>query len=154
MKGTIPREILYKILNNVYIDYSDNIEEYYKILYSCMLVNKSWFIVLFKLFYLKPHFKSKESFLKFLNTIFESYEREHSCTNSETDFFKIRNYYKYVKHLDITSICYPSNDDIYLLSDSNLSLESLKLEDCRMMTGTLYPYLYLYINLLNNLMVF
>ncbi|OUM58358.1 hypothetical protein PIROE2DRAFT_16384 [Piromyces sp. E2] len=75
MKGIIPREILYKILNNIYNEYRDNIEEYYKILHSCML------------------------------------------------------------HLHISSICYPSNDDIFLLSDSNLNLESLELEDCRILTA-------------------
>ncbi|ORX59234.1 hypothetical protein BCR36DRAFT_408739 [Piromyces finnis] len=134
MKGIIPREILYKILKNVYFEYSNNLEEYYKILHSCMLVNKSWFIALFELIYTNPHFKSKESFLKFLNTIFESYERQQTYGHNETNFFLIRNYYYFVKHLHISSICYPSNDDIYLLSDSQLNLESLKLEDCRMLT--------------------
>lgn len=134
MKSKIPSEILYKILGIIQYKYRDNIEEYYKVLHSCILVNKSWFTILFKLAYIKPHFKSKEKFLRFIETLTESVIRQHDLQSKETNFIKLRNYHDYVKQLHISSICYPSNEDIYNLSDINLKLDTLKLEDCRMIT--------------------
>jgi len=135
MKTVIPNEILYKILGILQYEYRDNIEEYYKVLHSCILVNKSWFTILFKLAYHNPHFKSKEKFISFIDTLTESVERQYKLKSREkTSFIEERNYHDYVKHLYISSICYPSNDDIYNLSDINLKLETLKLEDCRIIT--------------------
>jgi len=133
---------LYRILSYIHFEYRYNIEEYYKVLHSCMLVNKSWFIILFKLVYRKPHFKSKESFLQFIETMIGSSEREaQGIATRENDFFKIRNYHDFVKHLHISSICYPSNDDIYNLSDAHLKIDTLELEDCRIISDNSLYYL-------------
>jgi len=135
MKCLIPSEILYKILSYIQYEYRDNIEEYIKVLHSCMLVNKSWFILLFKLVYKKPYFKSKESFLRFIETMNSSAERGmQRLDNEERNFFKIRNYHNYINHLYISSICYPSNEDIYNLSDAHIEVDTLELEDCRIIS--------------------